>query len=136
MQVEMFSLCDAATIEGGKLNILGAFDMIAAPKMPVVHPHCTVALRFRFQASEGNEHNISVKFVDIDGGNVIPPANGVIKIKYAKEQRSSSANLVLNLQGLKLAKFGEYSIDLAVNGKNVASLPLFVRERKIANILP
>ena len=50
MQVEMFSLCDAAAVEGGKLNILGAFDMIAAPKMPVVHPHCTVMFRFTFQA--------------------------------------------------------------------------------------
>jgi len=130
MQIEVFSLCDAATVEGGKLNILGAFDTIMAVKTPVTHPHCTVALRFRFQSIEGNAHKISVKFVDVDGEHVIPPANGVIKINFANEQRSGSANLVLNLQGLKLAKFGEYSIDLAVNGKNSASLPLFVRQRK------
>jgi len=130
MQIEVFSLCDAATVEGGKLNILGAFDTIMAAKAPVTHPHCTVALRFRFQSIEGNEHKISVKFVDADGEHVIPPANGVIKINFAKGQRSSSANLALNLQGLKLAKFGEYSIDLVVNGKNKASLPFFVRQQK------
>ena len=130
MQIEIFSICDAATIEGGKLNILGAFDTILASEAPVTHPHCTVALRFRFQSIEGNEHKISVKFVNADGEHVIPPANGVIKINFAKEQRTSSANLVLNLQGLKLAKFGEYSIDLTVNGKNIASLPFFVKQRK------
>ena len=130
MQIEIVSLCDAATVEGGKLNILGAFDTIMASKVPVTHPHCAVALRFRFNSIEGNEHKVSVKFVDIDGGHVVPPVNGVIKIKYAKEQRSSSAHLVLNVQGLKITKFGEYSIDLAVNGKNIAALPFFVREQK------
>lgn len=130
MQIEVFSLCDAATVEGGKLNILGAFDTIMASKVPVVHPHCAVALRFRFKSIEGNEHDIAVKFVDVDGGHVISPASAVIKIKYADGQRSSSANLVLNLQGLKLAKFGEYSIDLTVKGKNMSSIPFFVRQRK------
>ena len=53
MNIEVFSLCDAATIEGGKLNMLGAFDTIMAEKVPVVHPQCTIALRLRFNASEG-----------------------------------------------------------------------------------
>lgn len=131
MQIEVFSLCDAATVENGKLNILGAFDTIMASKVPVVHPHCTIALRFRFKSIEGGEHDISVKFVDVDGGHVIPPAKGVIKTKYAKGQRTSAANMVLNLQGLKIEKFGEYSIDLAVKGRNVASIPFFVKEQKL-----
>jgi hypothetical protein len=130
MDVEVFSLCDAATVEGGKLNILGAFDTIMVSKAGAVHPHCTVAMRLRFNSIEGNEHKIAVKLVDVDGSHVIPSANGVITIKFAQGQRTSSANLVLNLQGLKLAKFGEYSIELQVGGKNVASLPFFVREQK------
>ena len=130
MQIEIFSLCDAATVENGKLNILGSFDTIMASKVPVTHPYCTVALRFRFKSIEGEEHNISVKFVDVDGNHVIPPANGVIKIKYAQGQRTSSANLILNLQGLKLEKFGEYSIDLTVKGESIASIPLFIKQQK------
>ena len=87
-------------------------------------------MRLRFNSIEGHEHKIAVKLVDVDGSHVIPSANGVITIKFAEGQRTSSANLVLNLQGLKLAKFGEYSIDLTVNGKSMAALPLFIREQK------
>ena len=36
MRVEVFSLCNAATADAGKLNMLGAFDAIRAAKMPVV----------------------------------------------------------------------------------------------------
>jgi hypothetical protein len=129
MQVEVFSLCDAATVEGGKLNMLGAFDTILTAKTPAVHPHCAIALRIRFNAIEGEEHDVSVKFVDTDGSHVIPPANGNIKLKFTEGRRSSSANLVLHLQGLKFAKFGEYSIDLAVDGKIYASAPLFIKMR-------
>ena len=130
MQIEVFSLCDAATVEGGKLNVLGAFDTITVTKMPAIHPQCTIALRLRFSSLEGEEHNISVKFVDADGKHVIPATNGKIKIKFADSQRSSSANLILNMQGLKFSKGGEYSINLSVDGNSKASIPLFIRERK------
>lgn len=130
MQVEVFSLCDAATSGAGKLNMLGAFDTIWAKKVPVVHPQCTVALRVRFLSSEGNKHEVSVKFIDADGKHIIPPTNGVIHINYLEGQRSNSANLILNIQGLKLEKYGECSIDLAVGGTSRASLPFFVKERK------
>jgi len=36
MRLEVFSLCDAATSEKGKLNILGAFDTIWVSKIPLV----------------------------------------------------------------------------------------------------
>ncbi len=130
MQLEVFSLCDAATVGAGKLNLLGVFDTIWARKMPVVHPQCTVALRVRFYASEGNKHNVSVKLIDVDGKHVVPPTNGDIKIQHPKGQRSSSTNLIFNIQGLKLEKYGEYSIDLAVGGRSVSSLPFFVKEKK------
>jgi hypothetical protein len=132
MQIEVFSLCDAATTESGKLNVLGAFDTLWVGKVPAVHPHCTVALRVRFHSSEGNEHNVSVKFIDEDGKHIVPATSGVIKISYSEGQKTSSANLILNIQGLKIDKCGEYSIDLAIGGKSRASLPLFVRERKTA----
>ena len=57
MRVEVFSLCDAATTDGGKLNLLGAFDAIWVKTMPVVHAQCAIALRVRFSRSERGEQN-------------------------------------------------------------------------------
>jgi len=132
MNIELFCLCDAATVDvAGKLNVLGAFDMISAASMPVVYPHCAVALRIRFESIERGAHGIVVNFVDQDGKHIIPSAQGSININFSEQQRSGSANLVLNLQLLKLENYGEYSIDLAVDGRKEASLPLFVRDTHV-----
>jgi hypothetical protein len=87
-------------------------------------------LRVRFERIERGEHKVTVQFADADGKNVIPPAQGTITIDFPEEQSSSSANLILNIQGLRLDRLGEYSIDLAIDGQQKASLPLFVKERK------
>ena len=131
MHIEIFSLSDAATADvAGKLNVLGAFDTIWSGKMPVMYPQCAIALRIRFENIERGEHRVAVNFVNADGKHIVPGANGTININFPDEQRSGSANLVLNLQMLKLENYGEYSIDLAVDGKSEASLPLFVREKR------
>ena len=130
MRIEIFALCDAATGDLGKLSMLGAFDTIWASKTPAVHPQCTIALKVRFERIERGEHKVVVHFANSDGKNVIPPAQGAITINFAEEQSSGAANLILNIQGLKLDSFGEYSIDLAIDGQQKASLPLFVKERK------
>jgi hypothetical protein len=110
--------------------MLGAFDTIWVTKTPAVHPQCTIALRVRFERIERGEHKVAVHFVDIDGRNVISPAQGAITINFPEEQSSGSANLILNIQGLKIERLGEHSIDLAIDGQHKASLPLFVKERK------
>jgi hypothetical protein len=134
MNIEVFSLCDAATVDvAGKLNVLGAFDTIWSTGMPMVYPQCAVALRIRFQGIERGEHRVFVNFINVDGKPIVPAANGVIKIGFPDDQRSGSANLVLNLQKLKFETYGEYSIDLAVDGRNEASLPLFVRGKRADN---
>ena len=131
MNIEVFSLCDAATVDNvGKLNVLGVFDSISSASMPVVYPHCAVALRIRFDNIERGEHRVTVNFIDQDGQHVIPSANGNINVNFQDSQRSGAANLVLNLQMFKIEKFDEYSIDLAIDGRKEASLPLFVREIK------
>ena len=131
MNIEVFSLCDAATVDvAGKLNVLGAFDTIQTGNIPFVYSQCAIALRIRFENIERGEHRVTVNFVNLDGKHIIPPANGTINIQFLDDLRSGSANLVFNLQMLKLEDYGEYSIDLAIDGKKEATLPLFVRERR------
>lgn len=128
MQIETFVLCDAATADGGKLSILGAFDSIRTGKFPSVHPQCAIALRVRFSRIEEGEHKISIHFVNDDGKNVIEPMQGGLTVTGFTAQSSISANFIFNIQGVKLDKAGEYSIDLAIDGQHKATLPLFVRE--------
>jgi len=127
MDVEAFLLCDAATDQQGKLNVLGAFDTVFAKKVPVVHPACAVAARIRFSKVEQGEHAVRICVIDQDGKEVVPKLDGKVSVRVGDEAGSAAINLVLNFQRLKLPDYGEYSIDLAIDGQQKASLPFFVR---------
>ena len=127
MNVEIFAVCDAATNSLGKLNILGAFDTINARKFPVVYPHCAIALRIRFSKIEEGDHRVRINFVDEDGKAIIPGLNGNISVRITPKIQSACVNLVLGVNNLKFEKPGDYTIDLAVNGKQERSLPVFVK---------
>jgi hypothetical protein len=131
VNIEIFSLCDAATEGDGKLNLLGAFDTVAAREAPVTVAHCSIALRLRFKRIESGQHQARIAVVDADGRAVIPPFQTSMNIRVGDGQESAVANIILNLQQVKLGPFGRYAVDLAVDGRQEGSLPFFVKS--IAN---
>jgi hypothetical protein len=134
MKVEIFTLCDAATESGGKLNILGSFDTFYAVNEPVVHPACTLALKIRFSRIESGQHNIRINLVDMDGKEIMPGLNGALNVNSKQHEETTTACLVMNIQGLRLPRFGDYSIDLAIDGREEGSLPLYVKKIDNPNI--
>ncbi|MBL8022664.1 MAG: hypothetical protein JNK54_00075 [Elusimicrobia bacterium] len=128
MKIEIFALCDAATEGGGKLNVLGAFDVIGVPELPLVHPSCAVAIRIRFKRIEVGAHRVKVAVVDEDGRPSVPPFETTVEIRPLEGDESSVANLILNFQQLRFDKFGRYSVDLAVDGRQEGALPIYVRQ--------
>ena len=128
MNVEIFTLCDAATLDtAGKLNILGSFDRLNAAAEPIVHVHCALALKLRFERIEEGDKKFRLAFVDSDGAPVMPPLEGTAQVRFQDNDSSSTVSMALGIQQLKLPKFGEYSIDLAIDGRHEASVPLFVK---------
>jgi hypothetical protein len=128
MNIEAFLLCDAATDQQGKLNVLGAFDNIFTQKTPVQYPACAVAARIRFEKVEEGEHSIRIYIMDEDGASVGPKLNGNITVRVPENVGTAVANLILNIHGLEFKRFGKYRIDLAVDGNIQASLPLRVNQ--------
>ena len=128
MKIEVFALCDAATDNRGKLNILGTFDQIYSANMPVVHPACAIALRIRFDKMEEGAHKVNIQLVDPDGRPVFQPMEGEVRPRMADDVGSVAVNLILNFQHVKFEAFADYQINLAIDDDSVASLPLRVRE--------
>ena len=127
MKVEIFTLCDAATTDAaGKLNILGSFDRLNAREAPVTHPQCALALKLRFERLEEGQKRIRIAFVDSDGASVMPTLDTTTQVQFRPDDSSATASLVLVIQQLKLPRFGEYSIDLAVDDRHETSIPLLV----------
>lgn len=128
MNIEAFLLCDAATDSSGKLNVLGAFDTIVSPSFPTTHPQCALVARIRCKRIERGDHKVIIHIVDEDGKFIISPIDGSFNIIIPDTERSGAANIILNLQGLKIDREGEIAINLAIDGKEIGELPLHVKK--------
>lgn len=128
MKIEIFSLCDAATDNQGKLNILGTFDQIYAAKIPVVHPACAIAMRLRFDKMEEGIHRVKLQLVNPDGVPVFRPMEGEVNPRMADDVESMAVNLILNFQHIKFDEYADYQINLTIDDVGMAVLPLRVRE--------
>jgi hypothetical protein len=128
MKVEIFTLCDAATVDAaGKLNILGSFDRLSAREAPVIHPQCALAIKLRFERVEEGQKQLRIAFVDQDGAAFMQNLDATVEVRFHGDDPSTTVSLALNIQQLRLPRFDEYSIDLAVDGRQEASIPLFVK---------
>ncbi|MFP4522741.1 MAG: DUF6941 family protein [Fibrobacterota bacterium] len=129
MNFEIVTMCDAATVEGGKINILGAFDSINAPQFPVVHRDCALAMRIRFESGEAEKFALEINFVDIDGKSLLPDLKGNIEVREMPDP--VAVPIVLRISQIKFEEAGKYLINVIVGGKLRCSVPFFARKIKM-----
>jgi len=127
MNIQTAVLCDAATDDHGKLNLLGAFDTIYAQQLPAVHPQCAIALRITFTSGDEGTHQMKLLFVDADGRPMMPGMDIPVEVAIPEDTHFGTRNFIVNIQQLKFEAPGLYAIDVALNGQTVASIPLMVR---------
>lgn len=128
MQLEILTFCDAAAEYGGRLNILGAADTLLVPDLPVKYPHCALVARMRAARIEEGEHTVRLMIIDADG-NALVNVDGKMNIRFAGGQ-GGAVNLIINAQNLEFKEAGEYAIEIAVDGIQLGSSPLYVRLRE------
>ena len=127
MNVQVAVLCDAATDENGKMNLLGAFDTIYAQQLPAVHPQCAVALRFTFAAEDEGQRKLKLNFINADGRAIMPPIEIPITVALPDDAHFLTRNFIVNIQQLKFAEAGLYSVDVRLDDKSQAGIPLLVK---------
>jgi hypothetical protein len=127
MNIQVAVLCDAATETNGKLSLLGAFDAIYAQQLPAIHPLCSMALRMNFTNAEEGPHQLRLSFVDEDGQGIMPAIDLPIRVAMPEDAHFITINCIVNIQPLKFDKAGLYSIDVSLDGRQRASIPLLVK---------
>ncbi len=125
MQLEILTFCDAATEYGGRLNILGATDSLLVPALPFRCPHCAIVMRFRVSRIEEGDHTVRIMVIDADGRPILNVAGHVV-IKLGGGM-SGAVNMIVNANTLEFKEAGEYAIEVAVDGIQLGSSPLFVK---------
>ena len=127
MNVQVAVLCDAATDENGKMNLLGAFDTIYAQQLPAVHPQCAVALRVTFAANDEGQRKLKLNFINADGHAIMPAIEVPVVVALPEDAHFLTRNFIVNIQQLKFAEAGLYSVDVRLDDKSQASIPLLVK---------
>jgi len=129
MDIQIATLCDFAADYNGKLVISGTFDTLAARSLPVVHPSCTLALRFCFTQEDAGRHKFSINIINEDGESLDPnsmPIQPEFDVQLPKNAPFLTRNVVMNLQGLRFPQDGIYSVDIGCDGEIIVRLPLRV----------
>lgn len=127
MDIQIATLCDHAADYNGKLVITGSFDTLAARTLPVVHPMCALALRFCFTQEDAGRHKLSINIINEDGESLDPknmPIEPEFEVKLPPNTPFLTRNLIMNLQGLRFATAGIYSVDIGCDGELVMRLPV------------
>lgn len=131
MNIEIASICDAATANGigGRLNILGAFDRAFPAQFPFVIPQCSAAFRIRYQRAEAGMHKLKLVIEDICGHAIVPPMESNIPLEpVAPGFDTAAVNMVLNMQRLQIQRPDKYMVRLFVDDEEIATLPLYILE--------
>ncbi|HLP78223.1 MAG TPA: hypothetical protein VK327_15060 [Candidatus Paceibacterota bacterium] len=127
MNIQVAVLCDAATEDNGKLNLLGAFDTIYTQQLPAVHPQCSVALRVTFSHEDEGDHELHLTFVDADGRQMMPPIPIPVKVSMPGDSHFGTRNFIVNIQQLKFNAPGLYSMDISLDNNTQASIPMLIK---------
>ena len=113
--MRMGVLCDHALVsQDGKLSLIGIFDRIAVPGLPIQHPRFFVVAVF--DMAPGN-HTVRVELLDPTGHSVLQEQGVEIPVSVAG--LGQSGNLVAELNMLPLEFAGRYDFNLYV-GKELA----------------
>src|SRR5881409_1212296 len=128
MNIQVAVLCDAATDDNGKLNLLGAFDTICTQQLPAVHPQCSIALRVTFSSGDEGKHKLRLNFMDADGRSIMPDFPPIpVEVVLPDDMHFCTRNFIVNIQQMKFENPGLYSIDFAFDGQPQGSIPLLVK---------
>ena len=127
MNIQVAVLCDAATEDNGKLNLLGAFDTIYTQQLPAVHPQCSIAVRATFGHEDEGDHTLRLNFVDADGRAIMPSVDIPVQVVLPGDSLFGTRNFIVNIQQLKFENPGLYSIDVRLDDQSQTNVPLLVK---------
>ncbi|MCL2190841.1 MAG: hypothetical protein FWB79_02510 [Treponema sp.] len=127
MKIELFTFCDFAQENGGKLTIVGTFDTIISRNFPCTHPQLSVVIRVRFDLWEFAQHTFRIETRDLEGETNMEPISGSLDVRGVGNATAVS-HLVFTIGNLYFKNSGVVNFTLFIDDKETASIPLYIRK--------
>lgn len=128
MQVTVLLLADyVSQTESGTFTFVGAgLNSLTVRQFPAVWPLLFLFIRLRSTRIDAGTHTMEVRIAGETG--VIVKVEGVIEVDRGFPEREDCANLPLRLANIPFERAGEYRVEVLVNGRELASQTLRVRQ--------
>jgi len=131
MKIELFTFCDFAQENGGKLTIVGTFDTIISRNFPCVHPQLSVVIRIRFDIWEFKNHSFRIETRDLNGEKGMEGIAGNINVKGIGNATAVS-HLVFTISNLHFKDATVINFVLFIDDKETGTIPLYIRQAEPA----
>jgi hypothetical protein len=127
VKTEIFTFCDFAQENAGKLTVIGTFDTIIVSKIPCAHPQLSVVIRIRFDLWEFKSHTFKIEARNLNGELIVEPLRGKLDVN-GNGNATAVTHLVFSIMNLNLSAEGVINFILFLNDKETFSAPLYVRK--------
>ena len=126
MKLNLFSICEGAFNNKGRLTIVNTYDIITAPSFPLKMP-IGVAMTISFEPNDDGKHIIVLHITNV--GKNIEIAKMESEVSIPKDDEGGFLNFVSNVTGFVFPEAGEYMFDLTVDGNSIGGYLMKVKEK-------
>ena len=120
-EIRLAVLCDHALVgQDGKVSVLGIFRNISVSDLPAQHPRMFVVAVLGLDAGA---HAVVVRLRGPDGR---PAMQHAPEMTVHSSGDSQDVNVIVELNNLSFASYGEYRFDLDVDGHTTESLAVSI----------
>jgi hypothetical protein len=128
MERQFAFVCDYA-VQDNKLHAIGiGWETIYAATLPWIHPTMCFVAGLRGSIAEVGTKTVSLRLIDADGEDVVPPINHQLSFEVKQPQLEGDIRIVLNFANVQFKKYGPYAIHLVVQGHEMGSVSFHVSE--------
>jgi hypothetical protein len=84
-------------------------------------------MRVTFGHEDEGAHKLRLNFVDADGRSIMPGIDIPVEVSLPGDSHFGTRNFIVNIQQLKFESPGLYSMDVSLDERPQASIPLLVK---------
>jgi len=127
MNTDLFVVCEDATIdESGKSTITGTFNEVRCAKFPTTYTYMIAGI-LRYTDEEVGVHKVEVKIIDDDGEEIGKKYDKELDFPLPYDDNYEDIKRVFLKQiNQPFLRPGRHSIQILVDSKLIASVPLYM----------
>ncbi len=130
MTTDLAFLCDSALEDRGKLHALGVgIDGVTGGSLPMTHPRFVVVCVMRYSVVEAGDKRMAIRLLTPDARDAVPPIEQNITLPLRDGVVDATARIIAEVNGVTFNQGGPHAFHVAIDGAEVARLPVNVSVR-------